>query len=267
MGQLDGLVLEDRLGSAQRDETRDAVVDVGLDLGLLPFRRGDHDPVARRHELALAGQHPVAPVGLQPVEELEPLVLAAHAAQPVAAIGDRHLRHDAAHPIVDGTEQHGVAATRAAGAERADAARVDVLARRQVRHCVDEILELQGRQQQPAITVGITEAAVVEDQHGEPGGGEGLVVADVQLGVLQPQPARSLHDRRTGSGTRVVGGAQDPTDPRAFAEELDGLLVHGVRPPPGRSSVATPVPGSTAAASASARWLVPPPRRRRARWG
>ena len=238
---VDGPVVDDRLGAAQRHRRRDAVVDVGLDLGGPALGGGDHDLLAGVDHLALAGEHPPAPVGLETGQELVPLVLAAHPAQPVLAVGHRHLRHRDPHPAVGRGQQHRVAPAGAAAAEGADVVGVDVVAGAQVGDRVDQVLKLQLWQQYPPVAAGVPEAAVVEDQHMEARRGQGLVVGQVKLGILEPEPARPLHDGRR-RGRHLRRGAQEAAEPHTLAEEGNLGLVHGRLPlpsPPDLSPIST----------------------------
>jgi len=72
----------------------------------------------------------------------------------------------------------------------------------------------------------VAEAAIVEDQNPEPGGGERLVVPKVEPGVLQAEPAGSLDDG-PAAAREVVRGPPERGDPGALAVEVDGLRAHG----------------------------------------
>ena len=212
---VDRPVGEDLVGRGERHLVRNLVVDVGLHRRRAALGGRDHDLLARMHAPALAGRDARAAVFLERGEELEPVGLGPHPVQPVLAVGDRHLADGGADARVGRREQDRVAAARAARPEDADRVGIDVVARRQVRDGVDEVLELHARRELLR-AARVAEAAVVDDEHAEAGLDERLVVADVELRVLQAEPAGALDDRAerrpdAASGVRQSAEIRSPS--------------------------------------------------------
>ncbi len=150
--------------------------------------------------------------------------------QPVLTVRHGHLAYRGLDPAIRRGEQHGVAAAGPAGAEDADGVGHHIVAGGQVGDGVDEVLQLPARREESTVACGIAEAAVVEDQYAESCRGEGLVVADVELRILQAQPAWSLHDGAERAGP-VVRRAPQRGDSLPFAVEGDGGAAHAVGSP------------------------------------
>src|SRR5690606_9356701 len=96
-----------------------------------------------------------------------------------------------------------------------------VVASREIGDRVDQVFELPGGIDDPALSFGVPEAAVVDREDTEARVGESQVVALVVPRVLQAEPARSLDDRP--ERPLAVGSPPQRADAVASAEVLDAL--------------------------------------------
>src|ERR1700733_781588 len=109
---------------------------------------------------------PVPPVAARPdlLEEGQPLVLAAHPVQPVAAVGDRKLAHGRPDARVTSCQHDRIAAAGAAAAEHADRVADDVRPGLQVRDGAHQVLKLTTGREDRTVSLRVAEAPVVAYQ-------------------------------------------------------------------------------------------------------
>ena len=215
------------MASAERRCARSGmrVVHVLLDCGLPALRCRNHQLFARAYHFAFAFEHALLAVGVEPFQQRNPFVFASHAAQPVLAAEESVIADHAFDAMVDRSDVDWQRPTGAARSEQSDAVGINLGSRLHVGDAVSDILRLPHRQNEAALAFAVAEAAIVEHENGVAGLGETAVIALIELGVVQTEPAGSLDNSRPRP-VALVGQSQQSLEFAALAVKMNFFLFH-----------------------------------------